>query len=134
MRQVGRSVQCRQNRRGRTAATWPSSGGRNASLKSSSRRLRPEGGRPRHVNAGRAIWIGDSPRSPIGRFEAPIDYILRRNFFKTSKVMTLRSGSEKNRAPGGSRTRFEPPLPGRCMYRHAPGATLTYEKSRYSPF
>src|SRR5213592_2712913 len=23
MRQVGRSVQCRQNRRGRTAATWP---------------------------------------------------------------------------------------------------------------
>jgi len=25
MRQVGRSVQCRQNRRGRTAATWPSS-------------------------------------------------------------------------------------------------------------
>src|SRR5947209_20304319 len=24
MRQVGRSVQCRQNRRGRTAATWPS--------------------------------------------------------------------------------------------------------------
>jgi len=23
MRQVGRSVQCRQNRRGRTAVTWP---------------------------------------------------------------------------------------------------------------